>query len=128
MRASVAGACARDKQKSAGVALSKGRSKRAPDVATANGTVLVFHGNAGCAKDREPYCGLLNKLGWRAVIAEYPGYGARKGMRSEAVSACDEVRTMRRVSKKMRRGGWVSWLRRRTMRSAAWMPMLRQGC
>ena len=71
--------------------------RMADETALTNGTVLLFHGNAGCAKDREPYCDLLNKLGWRVVIAEYPGYGARTGARSEASFREDGRATARLV-------------------------------
>jgi pimeloyl-ACP methyl ester carboxylesterase len=44
------------------------------------GTVLIFHGNAGCALDRdyfaEPIC---RALPLEVVIVEYPGYGPRNG-------------------------------------------------
>lgn len=43
--------------------------------------LLILHGNAGMALDREP----LTKLfpAWEAHILEYPGYGARAGEPSE---------------------------------------------
>lgn len=43
------------------------------------GTVLVFHGNAGSALDRTYYVSALGRLGYRVVLAEYPGYGSRPG-------------------------------------------------
>lgn len=43
------------------------------------GTVIVFHGNAGTAADRAYYVTALGSLGYRVILAEYPGYGARKG-------------------------------------------------
>lgn len=49
------------------------------------GTVLLFHGNAGCAVDREFYFDQFAERGWRLVLVEYPGYGARGGSPSEAV-------------------------------------------
>lgn len=45
----------------------------------ARGTVLVFHGNAGSAIDRDYYVDALGDLGFRVILAEYPGYGARSG-------------------------------------------------
>jgi pimeloyl-ACP methyl ester carboxylesterase len=42
-------------------------------------TALVFHGNAGWAGDRLYYVAPLVRRGWRVVLAEYPGYGARAG-------------------------------------------------
>ena len=44
------------------------------------GTVIVFHGNAGSARDRGYYVRALEPLGYRVVIAEYPGYGARRAI------------------------------------------------
>jgi len=43
------------------------------------GTFLVFHGNAGSALDRVAYVQDLQPLGFRVVLAEYPGYGACAG-------------------------------------------------
>lgn len=43
------------------------------------GTVIVFHGNAGTALDRAYYPRALNRLGYRVILAEYPGYGSRSG-------------------------------------------------
>ncbi|MGR8933131.1 MAG: alpha/beta hydrolase [Gammaproteobacteria bacterium] len=49
----------------------------------AKGTVLVFHGNAGTAPYRHYYIEALQRLGYRVILAEYPGYGARSGSPSE---------------------------------------------
>ena len=68
-----------------------------PEAALTRGTVLVFHGNAGSALDREPYCGALNRLGWRVILAEYPGYGARGGRPGEARFREDGRETARLV-------------------------------
>lgn len=43
------------------------------------GTFLVFHGNAGTALDRVDYVSDLQPLGFRVVLAEYPGFGACGG-------------------------------------------------
>jgi pimeloyl-ACP methyl ester carboxylesterase len=43
------------------------------------GTVVIFHGNAGTAADRSYYVKALHPLGYRVLLAEYPGYGARNG-------------------------------------------------
>ena len=43
------------------------------------GTVLVWHGNAGSALDRVYYVRALQRLGFRVVLVEYPGYGSRPG-------------------------------------------------
>lgn len=47
------------------------------------GTVVVFHGNAGHAGHRGFYAQALLPLGWRVLLAEYPGYGARDGALGE---------------------------------------------
>lgn len=51
--------------------------------ASARGTVVVFHGNAGSARDRGYYTLALEARGYRVVLAEYPGYGGRTGAWSE---------------------------------------------
>ncbi len=48
------------------------------------GTFLVFHGNAGTALDRVDYVSDLQPLGFRVVLAEYPGFGACGGELGEA--------------------------------------------
>ncbi len=47
------------------------------------GTIFVFHGNAGTAADREYYLSPLGVLGYQIILAEYPGYGGRKGKLGE---------------------------------------------
>jgi pimeloyl-ACP methyl ester carboxylesterase len=61
------------------------------------GTILVFHGNAGNALDRIYYATALNRLDYRVVLAEYPGYGARPGKVGEQQFTTDAVETIRRV-------------------------------
>lgn len=53
-------------------------------VENVKGTVIVFHGNAGRASDRAFYAGMLRPLGYRVILAEYPGYGGRPGKPGEA--------------------------------------------
>lgn len=65
--------------------------------APTNGTVLVFHGNAGGAHEREFMATKLHALGWRVVLAEYPGYGPRPGAPSEASFREDGRATARLV-------------------------------
>jgi len=48
-----------------------------------NGTVLVFHGNAGGAHERAFIAKTFRRLGWRTVLAEYPGYGPQPGVPGE---------------------------------------------
>jgi pimeloyl-ACP methyl ester carboxylesterase len=43
------------------------------------GTIVIFHGNAGTAADRSYYVKALHPLGYRVLLVEYPGYGARNG-------------------------------------------------
>jgi alpha-beta hydrolase superfamily lysophospholipase len=61
----------------------------------ARGTVLVFHGNAGTALDRIYYVGALGRLGYRVVLAEYPGYGSRPGKPGENQFTEDAVESIR---------------------------------
>ena len=59
------------------------------------GTVIVFHGNAGTAADRVYYVTALGSIGYRVILAEYPGYGARKGELGEAAFVNDAQATIR---------------------------------
>ena len=59
-----------------------------PGPATA--TCIVWHGNAGSARQRDYLAGPLLQLGLRVIVAEYPGYGARPpGSRREAALAAE---------------------------------------
>ena len=62
------------------------------------GTMLVFHGNAGNALDRTYYASALNRLGYRVILAEYPGYGSRPGKTSEKEFTADAVESIRLAS------------------------------
>lgn len=64
------------------------------------GTVIVFHGNAGTAADRVYYTAAMGSLGYRVILAEYPGYGARKGELGEAAFVNDAQAMVRLVSEK----------------------------
>ena len=64
---------------------------------TGKGTIIVFHGNAGSATDRTYYLDALEKLGYRVILAEYPGYAARKGAPSEAALIADGVQTAKQA-------------------------------
>jgi hypothetical protein len=55
----------------------------------AKGTVIVFHGNAGSAWHRDYYVHALEPLGYRVVLAEYPGYGGRRGKMNEKNAVID---------------------------------------
>ncbi|MDZ4164964.1 MAG: alpha/beta fold hydrolase [Smithellaceae bacterium] len=59
------------------------------------GTVIVFHGNAGTAADRVFYVQALAPLGYRVILAEYPGYGARGGALGEISFVRDAAETLR---------------------------------
>jgi pimeloyl-ACP methyl ester carboxylesterase len=59
------------------------------------GTVLFFHGNAGSALTRTYFSDTLNSLGYRTILLEYPGYGAKAGSLGESslvASGCQAVR------------------------------------
>jgi hypothetical protein len=59
------------------------------------GFVVVFHGNAGTALDREYYTGMPGALGYRVLLAEYPAYGGRKGELGEKDLVEDARATVR---------------------------------
>jgi alpha-beta hydrolase superfamily lysophospholipase len=59
------------------------------------GTVIVFHGNAGSAVNRVYYVEALERLGYRVILAEYPGYGSRPGKFGEAIFVFDAQETLR---------------------------------
>ncbi len=63
-----------------------------PDEVSIQGTVILFHGNAGHAGHRSYYAQQLTALGMRTILAEYPGYGPRRGKPSEHVIVDDAVR------------------------------------
>jgi uncharacterized protein len=59
------------------------------------GTVIVFHGNASLAAERGFYLRALERLGYRVVLVEYPGYGGRHGKLSETAFVADAKQTVR---------------------------------
>lgn len=61
------------------------------------GTSIVFHGNAGHAGHRAFYARALVPLGWRVILAEYPGYGPRTGKLGEASLVSDAKETVELV-------------------------------
>ncbi len=71
----------------------------AVEVEQAKGTVIVFHGNAGTAADRDYYSSALGALGYRVILAEYPGYGGREGELSEPSFVNDGLETLRLAAK-----------------------------
>lgn len=66
----------------------------AEPAAAARGTVVVFHGNAGHAGHRSYYAAALTRMGWRVILAEYPGYGPRGGTPSEETLVADAQQTI----------------------------------
>lgn len=54
----------------------------------------VYHGNAGAAYHRDFYMDALQRLGWRVIPAEYPGYGGRPGRHSEPSLVADARETL----------------------------------
>jgi alpha-beta hydrolase superfamily lysophospholipase len=64
---------------------------------TYKGTVIVFHGNAGSASDLTYYLDALERLGYRVILAEYPGYAARNGAPSEAALIADGIQTAKQA-------------------------------
>jgi pimeloyl-ACP methyl ester carboxylesterase len=60
----------------------------------ARGTAIVFHGNAGHAGHRAFYAQALAPLGWRVILAEYPGYGPRAGRPGEQLLVDDASQTV----------------------------------
>lgn len=69
-------------------------SEPAEPAGAARGTAIVFHGNAGHAGHRGFYAQALVPLGWRVILAEYPGYGPREGKPGEASLVRDAEATI----------------------------------
>lgn len=67
---------------------------RQPAAGKLRGTVVLFHGNAGHAIDREHYADALVPLGYRVVLAEYPAFGEKPGTTGEASLVADSVLTL----------------------------------
>ncbi|MDH3883076.1 MAG: alpha/beta hydrolase [Desulfobacterales bacterium] len=67
------------------------------------GTILVFHGNAGNALDRTYYASALNRLGYRVILAEYPAYGSRPGKTGEKEFTADAIESTRLALKEFGR-------------------------
>ena len=72
----------------------RGIGWKLPSSGTSDGSVLVVHGNAGCALDREYLARPFHDAAALDVyLLEYPGYGARDGSPSldSLLSAADEA-------------------------------------
>jgi pimeloyl-ACP methyl ester carboxylesterase len=65
-----------------------------PPGTPAKGTAVVLHGNAGHVGHRAFYARVLAPLGWRVLLAEYPGYGPRDGKPGESALASDAAHTL----------------------------------
>jgi pimeloyl-ACP methyl ester carboxylesterase len=61
------------------------------------GTIVVFHGNAGSANGRIYFLDALEKLGYRVILAEYPGYGAKTETPSEKTLLEEATRTVQKA-------------------------------
>ncbi len=68
------------------------------EIRKAKGTVIVFHGNAGTADHWAYYVTALGSMGYRVILAEYPGYGARQGELGEPSFVHDAQATVRLAS------------------------------
>jgi pimeloyl-ACP methyl ester carboxylesterase len=68
-----------------------------PERRSATGTVLLFHGNAGHAGHRVDYAEEAGRYGWRVILLEYPGYGARPGTAEEQAIVDDAVESIARA-------------------------------
>lgn len=69
-------------------------------ISNIKGTVIVFHGNAGTAADREYYLRTMASMGYRVILSEYPGYGQRPGELGEKSFVQDAQSTIRLVAEK----------------------------
>ena len=67
---------------------------REPEAQPAKATIVVFHGNAGCAHHHGPLADRLAERGWRVVSAEYPGYCGRPGKASVDAILDDAARQL----------------------------------
>lgn len=61
------------------------------------GTAVLFHGNGELGIDRTDLVGPLEARGFRVILAEYPGYGARGGRSTEEAIVNDAIRLYRTV-------------------------------
>lgn len=59
------------------------------------GSIVVFHGNSGHAGDRRWYIQAFAPFGYRIILAEYPGYGARADKPTLQGLIDDSIETLR---------------------------------
>lgn len=62
-----------------------------PKIRPSQGTVIFYHGNAGNALKFLPYHQSFNALGYRMVLAEYPGFGWRSGQPNESQMVAEGI-------------------------------------
>jgi pimeloyl-ACP methyl ester carboxylesterase len=67
------------------------------NINNSKGTIIILHGNAGTAADRAYYVRDIESLGYRVLLAEYPGYGARTGELGEKSFVNDAKETVRLI-------------------------------
>lgn len=72
------------------------------------GTVVVFHGNAGGAWQRDYYSRALTRRGFRVLLAEYPGYSGRSGSPSQQALVQDAYATIQAVRERLE-GPVILW-------------------
>ena len=60
-----------------------------PREGPSRGTILHLHGNAGSALDWTDFREFTSPLGYRLILLEYPGFGARSGSPSENALVAD---------------------------------------
>jgi hypothetical protein len=72
------------------------------------GTVIFVHGNAGNAMNRVVFAASIRDAGYRPILMEYPGYGARAGTPSEAALA-KEVQEVVRLAAAETEGPVYLW-------------------
>ncbi|MHB8910482.1 MAG: alpha/beta hydrolase [Syntrophales bacterium] len=70
------------------------------EIRNGKGTIIVFHGNAGTAADRVYYTSALGSIGYRVILAEYPGYGRREGTLGEKSLVADAKASVRLASER----------------------------
>ena len=82
------------------------RAMLAEPVGKVSGTCVIWHGNAGSARQRDYLAAPLLRLGWRVLVAEYPGYGARPAGSLREVALVAEAKALTREVRQ-RFGGTV---------------------
>ena len=63
------------------------------------GTIVLFHGNGGCAYQRSYFADAFAQRGFRTFLYEYPGYGGRPGSPSAATIIGDARAVIRSLDR-----------------------------